>query len=105
MRFGTAQKDINQSDWSVNLGLNYVGPFDGRGEDQLGLGMTYARVSEKYRKLNKADNFESIVEATYKMQVRPWLVLQPVVQCVFNPNMDARLKNAWVFSLRTEMAF
>lgn len=105
LRFGTAQKDINQSDWSVNLGLNYVGPFDGRGEDQLGLGMTYARASEKYRRLNKADNFESILEATYKMQVRPWLVLQPVVQCVFNPNMDARLKNAWVFSLRTEVAF
>ncbi|MBI1772491.1 MAG: carbohydrate porin [Burkholderiales bacterium] len=69
------------------------------------MGMTYAHASEKYRKLNKADNFESIVEATYKIQVRPWLVIQPVVQCVFNPNMDANLKKAWVLSLRTEVAF
>ncbi|MCH8617846.1 carbohydrate porin [Undibacterium sp. TS12] len=104
-RFGTAQKDINQSDWSVNLGLNYVGPFAGRSDDQLALGMTYARASEKYRLQNRSDNFESIVEATYKMQVRPWLSVQPVVQCVFNPNMDANLKKAWVVSLRTEVAF
>ncbi|MDP1980306.1 carbohydrate porin [Undibacterium sp.] len=105
LRFGTAQKDINQSDWSVNLGLNYVGFFDGRAEDQLALGMTYAHASEKYRKLNHTDNFEAVAEATYKMQVRPWLVVQPVVQCVFNPNMDASLKKAWVLSVRTEIAF
>lgn len=105
LRFGTAQKDINQSDWSANLGLNYVGLFDGRDEDQLAIGMTYAHASKKYRLLNKSDNYESIAEATYKMQLRPWLAIQPVVQCIFNPNMDAKLKKAWVLGLRTEVAF
>ncbi|MFZ6768434.1 carbohydrate porin [Undibacterium sp. Di26W] len=105
LRFGTAQKNVNQSDWSANLGLNYVGPFAGRDEDQLAIGMTYAHASKKHRLLNKSDNYESIVETTYKMQARPWLVIQPVVQCVFNPNMDASLKKAWVAGLRTEVAF
>jgi len=35
----------------------------------------------------------------------PWLSVQPLVQRIFNPNMDATLKDAWVAGMRLEVAF
>ena len=105
IRLGTAQADVNQSDWSVNAGLSYTGLFDGRDDDIAGIGMTYAHTSKKYRELNQANGNEAVIEATYRMQVRPWLAVQPLLQYINHPNMDKKLQSAWVVGTRFEVAF
>lgn len=105
VRFGTASKDIHQSDWTGSLGLRYHGLISGRDADIAGVAVTVSHVSEKYRLLNHAENSQTDVEATYRAQLDPWLALQPTLQYVSNPNMDATLGNAWVIGARLEVGF
>ncbi|OGS71805.1 MAG: hypothetical protein A2063_06580 [Gallionellales bacterium GWA2_60_142] len=105
VRFGMVNKDIHQADWSGSLGLNYLGLFDGRDEDAVGIAVTTSHASAKYRLANAAESAETVVELTYRAQLQPWLSLQPSLQRVFNPNMDAALPDAWIAGVRLEVAF
>lgn len=110
VRYGMASKDIQQSDWSASIGLRYRGPFENRDDDIAGIAMTTSHASHKYRKSqlilgNPADSSEAVVEITYRAQLRPWLAVQPMVQRIFNPNMDPLLEDAWLAGVRLEMVF
>ncbi|MDO8263575.1 MAG: carbohydrate porin [Gallionella sp.] len=110
VRFGTVNKDVYQADWSGSLGLHYKGLFDGRDDDTAGIAVTTSHASGKYRDSrlilgNASDSSETVAEITYRAQLQPWLAVQPIVQRVFNPNMDTTLANAWVAGMRLEVAF
>ena len=105
VRFGTVSKDVYQADWSGSVGLIYQGLFDGRDDDTAGIAVTTSHASSKYRQLNISDSSETVVELTYRAQLQPWLSVQPLVQRIFNPNMDAALRDAWVVGMRLEVAF
>lgn len=105
IRFGTVNKDVYQADWSGSLGLTYQGLFDGRDDDTAGIAVTTSHAGSKYRQLNASDSSETVVEITYRAQLQPWLSVQPMVQRIFNPNMDANLRDAWVAGMRLEVAF
>lgn len=118
VRFGTASKDIDRGlvnnaptvDWSGSLGLNYQGLFDGRDDDAAGIAVTTSHASSKYRNAQLAlgnvfDSYETVVELTYRAQLQSWLAVQPVVQRIFNPNMDGTIRDAWVVGARLEAAF
>ncbi len=100
-RLGIANKHAYQVEWTGSLGLNYQ--LDNH--DTAGIAIASSHASDKYRQLNAAKSLESIVEITYRMQLKPWLAVQPVVQRVFNPNMDARLANALLAGVRLEASF
>lgn len=105
VRFGTVNKDVYQADWSGSLGLIYQGLFDGRDDDTAGIAVTTSHASSKHRQLNASDSSETAVEIIYRAQLQPWLSVQPLVQRIFNPNMDAALRDAWVAGMRLEVAF
>lgn len=105
VRFGTASQDVYQADWSGSLGLHYQGLFDGRDDDTAGIAVTTSHASSKFRQLGVSDSSETMVEITYRAQLRPWLSVQPTVQRIFNPNMDAALRDAWVAGVRLDAAF
>lgn len=105
VRFGTANKDVYQADWSGSLGLNYQGLFDGRDDDAAGIAVTTSHASAKYRLANAAESSETVVELTYRAQLQSWLAVQPMVQRIFNPNMDGAIRDAWVVGARLEAAF
>jgi len=102
VRFGTASRDIHQADWTGSLGLRYHGLVFGRDDDIAGIAITVNHASDKYRLINNAKSSQTNMEATYRAQIKPWLALQPTLQCIFNPNMDTILKNAWVLGMRLE---
>jgi porin len=110
VRFGTVNKDVYQADWSGSIGLIYQGMFDGREDDTAGVAVTTSHASGKYRDAqlilgNATDSSETVFEITYRAQLQPWLAVQPTVQRIFNPNMDAALRDAWVVGMRLEVAF
>ena len=121
---GTPQTDRNMIDFSLNFGFNYTDPLPYRTDDVFGIGMGYARVSNDAVDLaqdNANDNglftpqgrSETFVEATYQMQLYPWMQLQPDIQYVFhpgggivNPNNPTRtIKDELVFGVRTIIQF
>lgn len=103
VRFGFANGDIYQSDWSGSVGLNYLGLIEGRHDDQAGIAVSTSHASAKYRQLNTSDAHETVLELTYRAQWRPWLSLQPDVQYVINPGMDPLMRNGWVAGMRIEI--
>lgn len=105
VRFGTVNKDVYQADWSGSLGLNYQGLFGGQDADAAGIAVTTSHAGSKYRQLNASDSYETVVEISYRAQLKKWLAVQPMVQRIFNPNMDTILDNVWVAGMRLEVAF
>jgi len=101
VRFGAVNKDVYQAEWSGSLGLHYQ--VDER--DTAGIAVTTSHAGGKYRQINKAKSSETTVEMTYRAQMRPWLAVQPMLQHIINPNMDAALQDAWVAGMRLEAAF
>jgi len=105
VRFGVVNKNVYQADWSGSIGLNYLGLIDGRDEDAFGVALTASHASSWYRQALAAESSETVVEITYRAQVEPWLAIQPVVQRIFNPNMDPAVADAWTAGIRLEAAF
>lgn len=105
VRFGTVSKDVYQAAWSGSLGLHYQGLFDGRDDDTAGIAVTASHASGKYRQLNAPEPSETVVEITYRAQLRPWFSVQPMVQRILNPNMNPALRDAWVAGVRLDAAF
>lgn len=105
IRFGTVNKNVYQADWSGSLGLCYQGLFDGRDADVAGIAVTASHASSKYRQLNVSGSSETVVEISYRVQFQPWLAVQPIVQRIFNPNMDMALDDALVAGMRLEATF
>ena len=105
LRFGVANRDIHQSDWSGSAGLNYRGLFEGRDDDSAGVALSTSHAGTKYRQLNASDARETVIEFTYRAQLQPWLAVQPDLQYVRDPNMDPALEDAWVAGMRVEVAF
>jgi porin len=104
IRFGVARKDIHQADWTGSIGLRYHGVIADRDDDIAGVAVTVSHASDKYRYLYNAESSQTAVEATYRAQINPWSAVQPTLQYIANPNMDAALGNAWVVGVRFEVA-
>lgn len=105
VRYGVASKDIHQSDWTGSLGLRYHGLIDGRDDDISAIGVTVSHASATFQRLNNSLSSETSIEATYRMQVKPWLALQPTVQYVLHPNMNPVRQNVWIMGARVEVNF
>jgi carbohydrate-selective porin OprB len=48
---------------------------------------------------------EIAIEAAYRAEILPGLILQPDLQYIINPSMDPKLDNALQVGLRLEMSF
>ncbi len=120
---GAPEEDRNLIDISVNSGFTFHEPIPHRGDDTLGIGMGYAKVSDSAADSDRNTAFftgsyypvrgsEEFVELTYQYQLTPWCQLQPDFQYVFdpgagilNPNSGHRLKNEAVLGLRMNLQF
>ncbi len=117
-----APGDRNLIDLFLQGGLVYKGPF-GRTNDSVGLGAEWARVSQRVREgelaavvptaFSPIQSSETVIEATYQAQVKPWWQLQPDLQVVVHPgagvvdpdNSTRRIGTALVLGLRSIVTF
>ena len=105
IRFGVATDAVNTADWTSSLGLRYHGLIAGRDDDVAGIAVTVNHAGDSYRRVNDSENQETDYELTYRAQVTPYFAVQPTVQYIVNPGMDATLKNAWVLGTRFDIEF
>lgn len=103
VRFGTANQAIHQADWTGSFGLRYRGLFAQRSDDIAGVAVTVNHAGRKYQQLNASLNSETDVEFVYRAQLTPWFSLQPTLQYIAHPNMDAALQNVWIVGTRMEI--
>ena len=102
---GAAPKDRETVQRSVAAGLNYTGLIPSRDKDVMGVAFTNVFLSNKLRASTGQDRGETSVEWTYKMRINDSIVVQPDFQYVVKPNADDAIKNASIFTLRTDVHF
>ncbi len=103
VQWGANPADRNTVDRYLGLGLTYRGLIPDRDEDDFGVSMARAYISDHLRAASGQDNSETTLELTYRAQVTKALVVQPDFQWVSDPNADPALKDAKVFMLRFEI--
>ena len=108
-RYGFTDGKTNTLDYSFSVGFSFRGPFAGREKDSFGIAATRAHASPQGRAqlsdelgMPLSSAAETSVEMTYRAQLAPGLVLQPVLQRIFNPGLY--LPNATVAGARLQLA-
>ena len=114
---------FNQSNLFIEGGMNWIGPFEGRETDVLGLGVSYLAISPATRQYGNDVLFytgsgspyrsnETVIEVTYLFEAAPWLALQPDLQVVINPGAgipsslsNRPLRNAVIGGVRASITF
>jgi porin len=109
-RYGTADGRVNRFDEAWALGVVSTGPFAARPQDQLGIAVSVPTNGDAYREVSalageRVDSSEYAFELTYRTQVTDWLVLQPTVHHIVNPDTVSAREDALAVALRFELAW
>jgi porin len=107
LRFGVANADVNPVSRFLGAALVATGLIAARPDDQLGVAVGVASVGAKYRGLiaaggGDAASAEINVELTYNAQLSDWLIVEPDIQWVLNPNADRSVGDAIVAGFRLQ---
>ena len=110
VRGGGAPADVNTVDWYFDAGFNFSGFIPGRLLDTAGIAVARSSFSHDYSDAQVASGSnpfsqETVVEATYKIQISPWWTVQPDFQYIFNPSGEQGSHDATILGLRTTIVF
>lgn len=97
-----------QVDNSQQLGLKYIGLFDGHPNDILGFAVNRVHVNERYRAPKAAvlnQSAEYNMELNYSYYPTPWLMLRPLVQYVVHPGATNKVDDAFVVGFGSKVIF
>jgi porin len=111
VQFGYADENRNRLAYYWGAGLRYVGLISGRDRDEAGLAVASAWNGGEFIRYSRdaastpIERTETVIEAAYRAEILPGLILQPDVQFIINPSMDPELDNALQVGIRLEMSF
>jgi porin len=109
-RIAFTPEDRNFLSFYFDVGLVYKGLIPTRDQDTLGVAFAYAQLGNTARNAlieegSVGVGAEMVLEATYQVQVTPWLVIQPDLQYIINPGGSRNLGNAFVIGGRLAITF
>ena len=109
-RGGGTPADVNTIAWYVDGGFNFSGFIPGRLNDVAGIAAACSSFSSDFSDAQVSSgsrpyNTETVLEATYKIQISPWWTLQPDFQYIFTPSGEDGSRNATILGLRTSVVF
>ena len=107
MNLSVHDKTTNKIDNMQQVGLKYIGLFETRENDILGLGLSRIHVSDRYResrsRLDKPAEYN--LELNYSYFPTKWALLRPNIQYVINPGATSHVDNALVLGLTSKLTF
>jgi porin len=124
-RASFSPSDRNLIDLYAEAGVNFMGLWDKRPDDNFGLAASFSQLSPGLRELNREKaffekttlplrNYELVFELTYQAQIVSGWTVQPDFQYIFHPGggvvdplnpFAGRIADAAVFALRTAISF
>lgn len=110
LRAGGSPSDASFVDFYIDGGVNFTGYVPGRLLDVIGLAVAYSSVSDDFSAGEKRQGgigygSETVLEATYRVNLAPWWSVQPDVQYILDPSGQHGSHDALVLGLRTAVAF
>jgi len=102
-----APTDRNLVSFYADCGCNYIGLVPGRENDIAGVAVSYTRLSDELVENGRPiqSGHETVIEATYRLQLNDHLYLQPDVQYILYPGGFGAHSNALVSGLRFDFTF
>jgi porin len=96
LRLSTTPADRNLVDFCADAGISIVGLDDKRPHDKIGLGLAYARVSNRARDLDRdyenlgalnrpIRDYEALLSVSYLAEIRTGWTVLPTLQYVIHP--------------------
>ncbi|MDX2117956.1 MAG: carbohydrate porin [Planctomycetota bacterium] len=104
---GMTDGDVASAETSFDAGVSFEGICSARPDDGAGFMLSWVDLSDSDNGSGgKAfDNDEWLLEAYYKIQITPFVSVQPDLQYFINPGGSATTDDAWVGSLRFVVSF
>jgi porin len=107
--FSWAPPDVDPQEWFVDGGVLWEGIVPGRPQDVIGLYGVYGQTSSDLRQAQQTagrpgQTYEAILELNYRIDVFPWLYLQPDLQGVIHPHATGRVDDALVLAVQVGLA-
>jgi len=101
---------VNTMPFSFYGGIRWDAILPSRPDDFLGLGFVYGEFSDDLATSQRlagapAQDFEAVLELTYKIQLNPWLTFQPDLQYIFNPGGAGNFDDALVLGFQASVQF
>ncbi len=109
-RAGFTPQDRNFVGFYFDTGLAYTGLIPTRDNDVVGIAFGYADVTHDAAQVlfdegSREVGYEIVLEATYDIEVTPWLHVQPDAQYIIRPGTTGDLENAFVVGGRASIVF
>jgi len=94
-------EDRNIITFMASGGLSYQGLIPNRSDDTLAFVFAYGLFSDDLNDFNRENgdpnqSSETLLELNYRIQVAPWLFVQPDVQVIINPDGRSDIDDALV---------
>lgn len=126
MRASVSPSDRNLISAYIDGGFLFAGFSEAHPDDKFGIAATYARISDRARALDRdvqlftgtaypVRDYEAVLEMTYAHQLRPGVVVQPVMQYVvhpgggvvdpYDPTQTHRIRDAVMVGVRTTITY
>jgi porin len=108
VRGGIANGRINKFDYHIGFGAIYTGMIAGRDEDVCGIALAHAHSGAEFKNLMLSEGLtacygELSLELTYRVQLAPWLAVQPNIQHVIHPGANGAIGDATVVGGRIDV--
>ncbi len=100
-QFGWADEEVSDIQMHLGGGVNWAGPMASRGDDAMGLYVSFVDLSSDAG----YSEDETVFELFYKAQLTPFFSVKPDVQYIINPSGDPAIDNAIVIGVRLETVF
>lgn len=103
-RYGYAPSRANDVTQFWSVGCQCQGLFEGRDDDVLGVGYAHGAFSD-HAKSSYPQDYESVLEVYYNLQVAEGIDVTPSLQYVSHPAGASGVSDAVVLGLRTQVTF
>jgi carbohydrate-selective porin OprB len=107
-RYRHKDDNVNETGNFWSLGFQYEGLIARRDRDVLGFGFVQGFFSDSggaNEGMGYSEDYESVYEVYYHINVTSWLEISPSLQYIVNPGGDGSVSDALIFGTRAHMVF
>lgn len=108
--FDWSPNDVNRENSQITAGVRYNGPIPSRLQDGVAFGFVYTKVGDAFQSVGvplgaPPLGSEKAIELNYALQLKPYLLWQPVFQYYWDVGGSSHIPNAAVLGFRVKADF
>jgi porin len=108
--FDCSPGDVNRENSQITAGVRYNGPIPSRPQDGAAFAFLYTKIGDPFQSFDIPLGLpplgsEKAIELNYALQLRRYLLWQPIFQYYWDVGANSQIPNAAVFGFRVKVDF